>query len=142
MWVYPSVLVLLLLACGRHERSSATATATATTTTTATATATITPPNIILILIDDSGYSDLEGIQVALPHFESFISQSAEFVNAYVTAPQCSPSRVAVLTGQYHQRFGHESNDEFATALSYPNVSIIPRLLPAEYKSAMVGKWK
>lgn len=99
------------------------------------------PPNIILIVTDDSGYSDLTGAQTETPHLQRFFQEGTEFLNAYVTAPQCSPSRVALLTGMYHQRLGHESNDEFVVGLSHPNTSIIPRYLPPQYSSAAIGKW-
>ena len=118
-------VVILLCWCVRSEPSSAAPR----------------PPNIILILIDDSGYSDLTGEHISTPHIKKLFQESTEFLNAYVTAPQCSPSRVALLTGIYHQRLGQESNDEFVVGLSHPNVSIIPRYLPPEYSSAAIGKW-
>lgn len=65
-------------------------------------------PNIILLLIDDAGYDDLPSSPLPcptllpslhLPHMASLASNGASFINAYVTAPQCSPSRAAILTG-------------------------------------------
>jgi arylsulfatase A-like enzyme len=100
-----------------------------------------TSPNIVIILLDDAGYGDFSGDKVPTPHLSSIGSNGIEFSSAYVTAPQCSPSRVGLLTGRYQQRFGHETNAEFLAALSHPSTRIIPQLLPAHYHSGLFGKW-
>jgi arylsulfatase A-like enzyme len=98
-------------------------------------------PNIIVILLDDAGYGDIGGTIVPTPNLDSIGRNGVEFRNAYVTAPQCSPSRVGLLTGRYQQHFGHESNTEFLAALSQPSTRVIPQFLPHSYHSAMLGKW-
>lgn len=59
-------------------------------------------PNIVFIMIDDLGWSDL-AIQgnplVDTPRIDEFASQGMRFTNAYAAAPVCSPTRAAVLTG-------------------------------------------
>ena len=63
-------------------------------------------PNIILILADDLGYGDLScyGGEVATPQFDRLAREGVRFTQAYVASPICSPSRVAITTGQYPAR--------------------------------------
>mmetsp|Transcript_32131 Transcript_32131/g.59816 ORF Transcript_32131/g.59816 Transcript_32131/m.59816 type:complete len:333 (+) Transcript_32131:94-1092(+) len=102
------------------------------------------PPNIILLLVDDAGFDDISPQRPppqGLVHIESLALHGASFSRAYVTAPQCSPSRAAILTGLYQNRFGHESNAEFLAALSHTSTRLLPQYLPPAYRSAMIGKW-
>lgn len=72
---------------------------------------TISPPNIILIIADDLGYSDLASYgnkNIQTPHIDSLGSGGIRFTQAYVTSPICSPSRMGIITGRYQQRFGCE----------------------------------
>jgi len=70
------------------------------------------PPNIIIILADDLGYSDVSYNRVnpdfLTPNIDSLTTNGVQCTNGYVTHPFCSPSRAALLTGRYQQRFGHE----------------------------------
>ena len=68
-------------------------------------------PNIIWIVADDLGMadSDLYGSgMVHTPNINRLADIGVRFENAYVTASVCSPSRAAMLTGRYNQRFGFE----------------------------------
>jgi arylsulfatase A-like enzyme len=68
-------------------------------------------PNVIVILADDLGYSDLAcygNPVVKTPHLDALARQGVRFTQAYSTAPICSPSRAGLLTGRYQQRFGFE----------------------------------
>ena len=68
-------------------------------------------PNIIWIIVDDLGISDTDlygGGTVPVPNINKLADQGIRFSNAYVTAPICGPSRAAILTGRYNQRFGFE----------------------------------
>jgi arylsulfatase A-like enzyme len=68
-------------------------------------------PNIILILADDLGKTDISlygSTFVQTPHIDSIGYQGVICSDGYVTAPICSPSRAGLLTGRYQQRFGHE----------------------------------
>jgi arylsulfatase A-like enzyme len=70
-----------------------------------------TPPNIILIIADDLGYSDLASYgdyHVHTPHIDSLGIMGVRFTQAYVTSPICAPSRMGIITGRYQQRFGAE----------------------------------
>ncbi|HTE23672.1 sulfatase [Flavitalea sp.] len=72
-------------------------------------------PNIILVYIDDLGYSDLAcygkeyGADfIETPNIDRFAQQSIKFTNAYAAAPLCSPSRAALLTGKTPARLNFE----------------------------------
>lgn len=70
-----------------------------------------TPPNIILIIADDLGYGDLASYgnkNVHTPNIDSLGVQGVRFTQGYVTSPICAPSRMALITGRYQQRFGAE----------------------------------
>ena len=69
------------------------------------------PPNIILIIADDLGYSDLAcygNKNVHTPNIDALGLRGARFTQAYVTSPICAPSRMGIITGRYQQRFGAE----------------------------------
>ncbi len=68
-------------------------------------------PNIIYILADDLGKTDISlygSPHVQTPHMDSIGYQGAICTEGYVTSPICSPSRAGILTGRYQQRFGYE----------------------------------
>lgn len=68
-------------------------------------------PNIILIVADDLGKHDLSvygNLIIKTPHLDALAKGGAIFSDAYASAPICSPSRAAMLTGRYQQRFGYQ----------------------------------
>ncbi len=70
-----------------------------------------TKPNIIVILADDLGYSDLASFGnpvVKTPNIDALGKEGVRFTQAYSSAPICSPSRAGLITGRYQQRFGFE----------------------------------
>ncbi|MEM6316905.1 MAG: sulfatase-like hydrolase/transferase [Bacteroidota bacterium] len=66
------------------------------------------PPNILLIIADDHGYADMScnGLadDVQTPNLDRLAKSGTRFTNAFATSPICSPSRVGIMTGTYHQR--------------------------------------
>ncbi len=69
-------------------------------------------PNILLIVVDDLGYSDLSFLpyaseDVKTPNIDRIAKNGVFFTNAYATAPICSPARAGLLTGRYQQRWGN-----------------------------------
>lgn len=65
-------------------------------------------PNIILVFIDDMGWGDFScfGNEAAqTPHIDRLAKEGLRFNQFYVNSPICSPSRVAISTGQYPQRW-------------------------------------
>ena len=111
---------------------------------TATAGTPVVRPNIVIILADDLGYADVGSYgskEIATPHIDSIGRRGVRFTDGYVTAPQCSPSRVGLLTGRHQQRFGHETNLTMRAALDH-GARLIPEYLkPAGYATALIGKW-
>src|SRR5688572_6096644 len=76
-------------------------------------------PNVVLIVADDLGYADVgcqgQSADVRTPHIDSIATSGVRFTNAYVSGPVCSPTRAALLTGRYQQRFGFEQNPKGPT---------------------------
>ena len=70
-------------------------------------------PNVVVILVDDMGWSDIGsyGGEIATPHLDALAANGVRFTQFYST-PRCSPSRAALLTGLYpHQAgMGHLDN--------------------------------
>lgn len=100
-------------------------------------------PNIIVICTDDHGYADLgcQGLlkDVKTPHLDKMAADGTRCTNGYITAPQCIPSRAALLTGRYQQRFGLDANGSIP--LPVDEVTIAQRLQKSGYRTGMVGKW-
>ena len=68
-----------------------------------------TPPNVILILMDDMGYGDLEcygGFPYHTPNINKLAAGGMRFTNFYAAQATCSASRSAFLTGCYPNRIG------------------------------------
>jgi arylsulfatase A-like enzyme len=67
-------------------------------------------PNIILIVVDDLGYADMSctglSYDVRTPNIDRLARSGIRFTQAYATSPICSPSRAAIITGCYQQRWG------------------------------------
>ncbi|SKB71836.1 Arylsulfatase A [Salegentibacter holothuriorum] len=102
-------------------------------------------PNIILIYTDDLGYGDISsyGGEIPTPHIDNLAKNGLKFSNAYATAATCTPSRYAMLTGEYAWRkkgTGVAPGD--ATSLILPGRTTLPGVLQqAGYKTAAIGKW-
>lgn len=116
--------------------------------------------NIVFILADDLGYGDLSSYgspTIHTPNIDSIGKAGVTFVQ-YYAAPECSPSRAALLSGQYTQRFGGlecaigignvgrydeaiwlQKRDELGlpvTAIAMPRI-----LKDGGYETAIIGKW-
>ena len=67
--------------------------------------------NVILIIVDDMGFSDLGGYgsEIDTPNIDRLAYNGVRFTNAYNTS-KCFPSRASILTGLYPQRIGYHKN--------------------------------
>jgi arylsulfatase A-like enzyme len=105
-------------------------------------------PNILLILADDLGYSDLGcyGGEIATPNLDALAADGVRFTQFYTTA-RCCPSRASLLTGQYPHKVGV---GHMVTDLGHPgyrghlseNAATLGEVLKlAGYRTFMSGKW-
>lgn len=118
------------------------------------------PPNIVVILADDLGWSDLAcygGDLHETPHLDRLAREGVRFTDAYASAPICSPTRAALLTGRHPARLHMTIWREAAvngpprdkplippaTISDLPQtLDTLPELLQKEgYLTALVGKW-
>ena len=105
-------------------------------------------PNIIVILADDLGYSDLGcyGGEIQTPNLDRLASEGLRFTHFYNTSRSC-PTRASLLTGLYqHQAgIGRMTFDNhlpgYRGTLSRNAVTIAEVLKEAGYRTSMVGKW-
>ncbi len=137
-WIGKCVIGLILLAGGCATRSTAQR------------------PNIVLILADDLGYSDLGcyGSEIATPNIDRLAASGVRFSQFYNQA-RCCPSRAALLTGRYPHQVGIGAMiDQYATwirdaanspayqdHLSTDSPTMAELLRGAGYRTMMCGKW-
>jgi len=112
-----------------------------------------TKPNIILVFIDDMGWGDLScfgNTEAMTSHIDQLASEGIAFEQFYVNSPICSPSRVAISTGTYPQRWkltsylAHRKVDEqrgMAHWLDPEAPMLAGTLRRAGYATGHFGKW-
>jgi arylsulfatase A len=115
-------------------------------------------PNIVLILADDLGWADLGCYGSTFhrtPHLDRLATAGVRFTDAYAACPVCSPTRAALLTGMYPQRFeltdwlpGRADRADqkllrprLQQQLPLEAVTLAERLRDAGYQTASIGKW-
>lgn len=107
-------------------------------------------PNVVLIITDDAGYGDLSSYgatDLRTPNIDGIGRDGVRLTDFYANAPLCSPTRAALVTGRYQQRYAME------VALANANSPAAEQGLPAEgrslpallkgngYATGLVGKW-
>lgn len=105
-------------------------------------------PNIVVILVDDMGFSDIGpyGSEIPTPHLDTLAAGGVRFSQFYNTG-RCCPTRASLLTGLYsHQAgIGHMTADQgvpgYRGQLTDQCVTIAEVLRDAGYFTAMTGKW-
>ncbi len=106
-------------------------------------------PNVVVVLVDDLGFSDLGpfGSEIPTPHIDRLASDGCVFTN-YRTAPMCSPARAALMTGLNPHRagFGFVAHTDpgypgFTCELPEDAPTLAESLRAGGYATFMVGKW-
>ena len=120
-------------------------------------------PNVIMLLVDDMGYADIGCMgskDIHTPNIDRIASEGVRMTDCYASAPVCSPTRVAFLTGRWQQRTGIEwaigltSEEEkrvdgklvtvgepFTMGLLPEKSHLVPLLKKHGYGTAAYGKW-
>jgi arylsulfatase A-like enzyme len=120
-------------------------------------------PNVVFVLLDDFGYSDLGctgAKDIRTPHIDRLASEGVRFTDFYANAPVCTPTRTAFITGRYQQRVGLEwalgytaeqfrrvgdrwveEPDKLALGLPTSEATLPRQLKKAGYTTAAFGKW-
>lgn len=103
-------------------------------------------PNIIVILVDDLGYSDLGcfGSEIATPNVDRLAANGVAFTQFY-NAARCNPTRAALLTGRYPHQAGVGYSDVgipgYRGRINRESVTLAEVLSEAGYRTLMSGKW-
>ncbi|MEM7452992.1 MAG: sulfatase-like hydrolase/transferase [Planctomycetota bacterium] len=106
-------------------------------------------PNIIVIMADDMGFSDIGcyGSEIPTPNLDSLAQRGVRFTDFYNTS-RCCLSRASILTGLYPHQTGmggmnyNDTGRPGYRAQLMPDVATIPEVLKtAGYRTGMVGKW-
>jgi len=120
-------------------------------------------PNIVFILADDLGYADINSFSplghadyYETPNIDRLVKQGMKFTNAYTNGPNCTPTRAALISGQYYPRqpiytvvTGNRGEEEHRKLIAPPNAKRLPSeiytmpeaLSEAGYATARFGKW-
>ena len=139
----PAVLLMLSASCAPRTQE---------------ATAPPRKPNIVLLVADDLGWTDLASYgsrYYETPHIDRLAREGMQFSDAYAN-PNCAPTRAALLTGRYSPRTGiytvdtgARGKEEFRkmipaennTTLSLDEITFAEVLKGAGYATAHMGKW-
>lgn len=105
-------------------------------------------PNIVLIMADDMGYSDLGsyGGEINTPNLDKLAENGLRYTNFY-NAARCSPTRASLLTGLYPHQAGvaklvyRNNGGAYQGYLNKQSVTLAEVLNKAGYKTMMSGKW-
>lgn len=99
------------------------------------------PPNFIIILVDDQRWDALsydKETYFSTPALDAFAQRGMYFPNAFVSLSICSPSRAAILSGQYGSKNGVM---DMKSRLKVEDKTLSKRLKNAGYQTAVFGKW-
>ena len=125
------VLSIILASCGTEPKNNADA---------------LEKPNIIFIYLDDLGYGDVSAYgatELATPNMDFLANNGRKFTSGYATSATCTPSRYALLTGQYPWRNRNAKILPGTAPLLIDTAQVtLPKMLRNHgYETAVIGKW-
>lgn len=105
-------------------------------------------PNVVIIMADDLGYTDLGCYQckdIRTPHIDRLANDGLRFTNAYATGSMCGPSRAGFITGRFQSTFGYYVNPasplDPLQGLPANTVTVAGLMQQQGYVTGGVGKW-
>lgn len=102
-------------------------------------------PNIIFLYLDDLGYGDLSSYgatALQTPHIDKLANNGIRYTSAYASSSTCTPSRYALLTGEYPWRKSLKVLNGDAKMLIGEAQETLPKALKkVGYNTGIVGKW-
>ena len=106
-------------------------------------------PNIILIMADDLGYGDLSGYgsdYINTPVLDNMAAEGMKFTDYHSNGAVCTPTRAALMTGNYQQKSGLEGviyvqEEKRIYGISSAQLTMAEIFKDAGYKTGMFGKW-
>lgn len=103
-------------------------------------------PNILIIYADDMGYGDLAcqnpETKLTTPNLDQLAAEGIRFTDGHSSSGICTPSRFALLTGQYHWRRMHGIVGPFGGTVFESEEFTLARMLKSKgYGTACIGKW-
>ncbi len=107
------------------------------------------PPNVVLVMMDDLGYGDLGSYgapDIRTPNIDRLAREGVRLTDAYANGAVCTPTRAALISGRYPQRYGLEwvlTGSPQDRELGLPALgSSLPALLKSSgYATGLIGKW-
>ncbi len=107
------------------------------------------PPNIVLIMADDLGYGDIACYgcdYIETPMLDKMAKEGLKFLDYHSNGAVCTPTRAALMTGNYQQRAGLEgviyaAKEKRFYGLSQDEKTIAEYLKDAGYRTGIFGKW-
>jgi arylsulfatase A-like enzyme len=106
-------------------------------------------PNVLFILADDLGYGDLSCYgrpEYKTPVLDNLAKQGMKFTDNYASAPVCTPTRTAYITGRYPHRLAvgleeplGDANMQLGIPPEHPTIGTL--LKTVDYDTALIGKW-
>ncbi|TWT82195.1 Arylsulfatase [Planctomycetes bacterium CA13] len=104
------------------------------------------PPNVVVIFIDDMGYADINpfgGTKYPTPHLDAMAANGRTFTDFVVSSAVCSASRSALLTGCYHRRIGISGalGPKSNIGINADETTLAEVCRSKGYSTAIFGKW-
>ena len=105
-----------------------------------------TRPNIVILYADDMGVADISygdpEAKIQTPHLDRLAAEGMTFTDGHSSSGICTPSRFALLTGQYHWRRLYKIVNAFGESVFEPDDFTLPKMFKAQgYQTACFGKW-